>query len=104
MAGVTNPAKTLILTRWGQRVGEKPSEDLIGGKEERGGGLFGAYDQMLEVEIKELLIADMRERIDRKSLFFVDFLAGVIPVLLPVGSLAWISPLLLLILRLHRYS
>jgi len=66
LGGVSNPAKSLILTRWGQRVGKKPSEDLIGGKEERGGGLFDAYDQMLEVEIKELLIADMRERIDRK--------------------------------------
>ena len=66
IAGVSNPAKTLVVTRWGQRIGKKPSEDLIRGEEERGGGLFGAYDQILEAEMKELLIADMRERIDRK--------------------------------------
>ena len=24
LAGITNPAKTLILTRWGQRIGQKP--------------------------------------------------------------------------------
>ena len=66
LAGVTNPSKTLVLTRWGQRIGQQPSEDLIKVKDERGEGLFGAYDQLLESEMKELLIADMRERIESK--------------------------------------
>lgn len=66
LSGVTNPAKTLVLTRWGQRIGKKPSQDLIGAEEARGGDMFGAYDQILEAEMKELLIADLRERIESK--------------------------------------
>jgi hypothetical protein len=67
LAGVTNPAKTLVVTRWGQRIGKKPAEDLVQGEEKRGNDPFDAYDRILEAEMKELLIADMRERIDRKS-------------------------------------
>lgn len=67
ISGVTNPAKTLVVTRWGQRIGKKPAEDLVQGEEKRGGDPFDAYDRILEAEMKELLIADMRERINSRN-------------------------------------
>ena len=56
MAGVTNPAKTLVVTRWGQRIGKMPSEDLTRGEEVKGESLFDAYDRIMEAEIRELLM------------------------------------------------
>jgi DNA-directed RNA polymerase subunit RPC12/RpoP len=63
MAGVTNPAKTLVVTRWGQRIGKKPSEDLTRDEKVKGESMFDAYDRIMEAEMKELLMEDLRMRI-----------------------------------------
>ena len=65
-AGVTNPAKALILMRWGQRIDEEPSEELLKGEERRGRHVFEAYDRIMEAEMRELLMEDLRARIDRR--------------------------------------
>jgi len=65
-AGVTNPAKALILMRWGQRIGEEPSEEHLKGEDRRGGNVFEAYDRIMEAEMRELLMEDLRARIERR--------------------------------------
>ena len=54
------------VTRWGQRIGKEPSEDLTRDEKVKGGNLFDAYDRIMEAKMKELLMEDLRARIESK--------------------------------------
>jgi hypothetical protein len=68
LAGVTNPAKALVLRRWSQRTGTEVSETLLRGKEteEQTGDVFEAYNKVREAELSELLMEDLRSRIKER--------------------------------------
>jgi len=70
LSGVSNPARSLILRRWGQRVNKQVGENLLKGeKMDQGasaGGVFEAYERMRESELQELLMDDLRTRIDER--------------------------------------
>ena len=68
LAGITNPAKALILRRWAQRVNIEIPEELLRGKEseERKGDVFEAYEKVREAELSELLMEDLRTRIKER--------------------------------------
>jgi hypothetical protein len=65
LSGITNPARGLILRRWGQRVNREVPEGLLSGKEseERKGDVWDAYNKLRESELTELLMSDLRSRI-----------------------------------------
>jgi hypothetical protein len=68
LAGVTNPAKALIINRWGQRVDIEVPPQLLTGRDsqERTSDVFQAYEKVREAELTELLMEDLRERIKAK--------------------------------------
>jgi hypothetical protein len=68
LAGVTNPAKALILRSWSQRTGTEVSETLLRGKEmeEQTGDFFGIYNKAREAELSDLLMEDLRSRIKER--------------------------------------
>jgi len=68
-AGVTNPTKSLIILRWSQRIGKKPPEELLKDETKRGArsSVFEVYDRLMETEMKELLMQDVKARIAKKS-------------------------------------
>ena len=68
LAGITNPQKALILKRWGQRVGKIVPEELLKEKvEEKEDSIFKAYDTMVQTELRELLIEDLRTKIEERK-------------------------------------
>lgn len=68
LAGVTNPARALILRSWSQRTGTEVSETLLRGKEteEQTGDFFGIYNKAREAELSDLLMEDLRSRIKER--------------------------------------
>jgi len=68
LAGITNPQRALILKRWGQRVGKNVPEELLKEKvEEKEDSVFKAYDTMVQTELRELLIEDLRTKIEERK-------------------------------------
>jgi len=66
LAGVSNPARSLILSRWSQRVNKQVGENLLRSEnldQSRSGNVFEAYERMRESELQELLMEDLRSRI-----------------------------------------
>ena len=69
LAGVSNPARSLILKRWSQRVNKQVGETLLRSEkleQRRSGGVFEAYERMRESELQELLMDDLRTRIEER--------------------------------------
>jgi len=67
LAGVSNPARALILRRWGQRVNKQVGETLLRSEnldQRKSGDVFEAYERMRESDLKELLMEDLRTRIE----------------------------------------
>lgn len=65
-AGVGNPAKTMILVRWGQRVGSKIPEKLLKDETKRGNDIFDVYDRMMQEDMRTLIMEDLKARIEEK--------------------------------------
>jgi len=69
LAGVSNPARSLILKRWSQRVNKQVGENLLRSEkldQRRSGNVFEAYERMRESELQELLMEDLRSRIEER--------------------------------------
>lgn len=69
LAGVNNPARSLVLRRWGQRVNKQVGESLLRDKnlgQSKSGDFFETYERMRESELQELLMEDIRTRINER--------------------------------------
>ena len=69
LSGVSNPARALVLSRWGQRVNRQVGETMLRSENlnQRGSGnVFEAYERMRESDLKELLMDDLRARIEER--------------------------------------
>jgi uncharacterized C2H2 Zn-finger protein/predicted RNA-binding Zn-ribbon protein involved in translation (DUF1610 family) len=68
LAAVGNPQRALVLKRWGQRIGKSVPESLL--KEGSAAGsedyILEAYDRLTQAELKQLLLEDLRARIEER--------------------------------------
>ena len=67
LSGITNPVRGLILQRWSQRVGKPLPKDLLKeSTEESSEPIFELYDKMAQHELRQLLLEDLRSRIEER--------------------------------------
>jgi len=72
-AGITNPAKRLIMVRWAQRIGKKLSDEMVqdeGGAKEPDTGydkIFEKYEKILEMKFQEMLLDQMTSGIKEEA-------------------------------------
>jgi len=69
IAGVSNPARSLVLKRWSQRVNTQVGENLLRSESYDQGStsdVFEAYERIRESDLKELLMEDLRTRIEER--------------------------------------
>ena len=67
LAGITNPQKALILKRWGQKIGKEPPPELVKAEGREEDSLFKAYEKFRENELRELLMEDLRLKIEERK-------------------------------------
>ncbi|MEM2351244.1 MAG: hypothetical protein QXT26_02435 [Thermoproteota archaeon] len=67
LAGVTNPQKALIVKRWGQKIGKEPPPELVKAEEREEDSLFKAYEKLREDELRELLMEDLKLKVEERK-------------------------------------
>ncbi len=66
MSGVSNPARSLIIRRWAQRVNKQVEASLLRSEKSPDpspSSVFEAYERIRESDLKEVLLEDLRSRI-----------------------------------------
>lgn len=69
LAGVSNPARALVLRRWAHRVNKQVGETLLRRENldhKKSSDVFEAYERMRESELQGLLMDDLRTRIEER--------------------------------------